>query len=35
MDTPSRRLDAKLQLAYPELLAHARQLWSSPFIREL
>lgn len=35
MDTPSRRLGVKLQLAYPELIAHARQLWHSPFIREL
>jgi heme oxygenase-like protein len=35
MDTPSERLSAKLHLAYPALSAHAEQIWSSPFIREL
>lgn len=35
MDTPSARLATKLRLAYPALIAHARQLWSSPCIREL
>lgn len=35
MDTPSTRLSAKLDLAYPVLSAHAQQIWGSPHIREL
>jgi hypothetical protein len=35
VDTPSERLSAKLDLAYPVLSAHAERIWSSPSIREL
>lgn len=35
MNTPSERLRAKLDLAYPVLSAHAERIWSSPFVREL
>jgi Iron-containing redox enzyme len=35
MDTSSKRLRAKLDMAYPVLSAHAEQIWSSPSICEL
>ena len=35
MSTPSERLRAKLDLAYPVFSAHAEQIWRSPSIREL
>lgn len=35
MGTPSKRLRAKLGLAYPALSAHAERIWSSPLVRKL
>jgi hypothetical protein len=35
VETPSERLRAKLDLAYPVLMAHAERLWSSPRLRAL
>jgi len=35
LDTASGRLRAKLDLAFPALVASAERIWSSPFVREL
>jgi hypothetical protein len=35
METPSQRLQSKIDLAYPVLHAHAQRIWSSPSVREL
>ncbi|MGZ8240049.1 MAG: iron-containing redox enzyme family protein [Methylobacter sp.] len=35
MNTPSKHLSTKLDLAYPTLSAHAQRIWDSPNVREL
>ncbi|MDH4394108.1 MAG: hypothetical protein QE278_00385 [Limnobacter sp.] len=35
LNTPSLRLKAKLDMAFPVLQAQAAQLWNSPFVRDL